>query len=90
MQPYDLPTNRAATVLAVKGCDRARKWLYLLNLSTTTRMVSKPLEEGRPTKKSREMSSQIRLGIGRGAIDNLEPKFHIYVVDRPSNFGRTA
>lgn len=58
--------NKAATVLAVKGCDRARKWLYLLKLSATTRMVSNPLEEGKPTMKSREISSQIRLGIGRG------------------------
>lgn len=66
MQPYDSLQNRAATILAVKGCDRKRKWQYLLNLSTTTRMVSNPLEEGRPTMKSKEMSSQSRLGIGRG------------------------
>jgi len=55
-----------ATVAAEKGCAKGRKCAYLLNLSTTIKMESLPLDFGRPSMKSMEMSSQIALGMGRG------------------------
>lgn len=66
--PLNLTTSlqkTEATDFAVKGCVR-RKWLYLLNLSTTAKIVSKPPDLGRPTTKSKDISSQTRVGIGSG------------------------
>jgi hypothetical protein len=39
-------------------CERAKKCVDLLNLSTTTRIEVLPLEGGRPSMKSRVISSQ--------------------------------
>jgi hypothetical protein len=58
--------NKLATLKAVKLVGRAPKCAPLENLSTTTRMTVKSWEWGRPVMKSRERSSQIAIGIGRG------------------------
>jgi len=42
------------------------KWAYLLNLSTTTKMMFFPLELGKPSTKSILMSTKGAWGMGRG------------------------
>ena len=59
-------TKTSATVHAVKGCRRLRKWAYLDKRSTTTKMWSILLDRGNPEIKSILRSSQICLGICRG------------------------
>lgn len=45
---------------------KAAKWASFENLSTTTKMVVKPFEFGRPVIKSNERSSQTAEGGGMG------------------------
>jgi len=40
-----------------KGWDNAKKWAYLLSLSTTTKIVSFLLDFGKPSIKSMDISS---------------------------------
>jgi len=52
-----------------QGCEgwgRIPKWASLEKRSTTTKIVVKPLYDGRPTIKSKERSSQQRKGSGMG------------------------
>jgi len=58
-------TNTSTTELVVKGRFRGRRYAYLDNLSTTTSITTNPCELGRPVMKSREISSQTTLRIGR-------------------------
>jgi len=58
--------NRLATLKAVKLVGRAPKCSPFENLSTTTRMTVKPWEGGRTIMKSRERSSHMVVGKGRG------------------------
>ena len=58
--------NNVATVLAENGCSNVKKWAYLLRRSTTTRIVSNPLDRDKPSIESIDISSQILLGMGRG------------------------
>jgi len=55
-----------ATWRAVKGCERAIKWPYLANLSTTTIITSCLYELGRPSMKSMLTTVQGREGTGNG------------------------
>jgi hypothetical protein len=48
------------------------KWPYFDNLSTTTKIASYPLDLGKPVIKSKDMSSHIALGMGRGCNKPLE------------------
>lgn len=57
MQSDNFSVKNAKTDFIVKGSVRGRKWLYLLNLSTTTKTVSKPPDLGRPTTNSNDVSS---------------------------------
>ena len=59
-------TKAATTVTAIKGCLSPIKCAYLLNLSTTTKMVSQPSDFDNPSMKSKDISSQTCCGIGRG------------------------
>ena len=75
--PWSLTTSwtkAAATVTAVKGCPSHIKGAYLLNLSTTTKMVSQPSDFGNPSMKSKNISSQTCCGIGRGCSRPLRDK----------------
>ena len=75
--PWSLTTSRtkaAATVIAVKGCLSPIKWAYLLNLSTTTKMVSLPSDFGNPSMKSKDISYQTCCGIDRGCNRPLRDK----------------
>ena len=51
-------TNLSATPFTVNGWDEVKKWAKLLNLSTTTKIVSLSWEVGNPLTKSRVISSQ--------------------------------
>jgi len=55
---YILARNAWAIVIAVYGCARQMKCAYLVSLSITTRIVSKVLDLGRPSIKSRLMVCQ--------------------------------
>lgn len=74
---------------AENGCLRHKKWPYSVSLSTTTRMVSKPLDLGNPSTKSRLMSSHTWLGWVM-AVANLQGRMLILLtcltsIDIPSN-----
>lgn len=58
--------NSLRTKLAVKGCVRGMKWMYLVKWSTTTIIVSLPFDLGTALMKSTLMSSQAWLGISKG------------------------
>lgn len=58
--------NNSATVKAVNGWRRVRKWAYFESRSTTKRMVSTPLEIGKPSIKSIIRSSHTKDGIHKG------------------------
>lgn len=58
--------NISATKFAMNGIDMGMKWLALLNLSTTTRIVDFPDDSGRWVIKSIVSSSQMAVGVGIG------------------------
>ncbi|KAF0929651.1 hypothetical protein E2562_023005 [Oryza meyeriana var. granulata] len=58
--------NAWATVSAVYGCARGRKWQYLLKRSTTERMTDLPFTRGNASTKSRPISAQTAVGTGSG------------------------
>jgi ribosomal protein L13E len=58
--------NASATVLALQGLFKGMKWQYFERRSTTTKIVSNPLDLGKPVIKSKETSSQMAVGIGKG------------------------
>jgi hypothetical protein len=51
-----LSKNNEAIEAAENGCLTGMKWLYLVNLSTTTKITEYPLDNGSPSIKSIEMS----------------------------------
>lgn len=55
-----------ATCIVVKGCARDKKYAYLLNLSTMTKIVFLPSNLDRPLIKSTILCSQDVDGNGSG------------------------
>lgn len=58
--------NTVATLKAENPVGKAPRCTPLENLSTTTKIIVKPLEGGRWVTKSMEMSSHTPVGAGRG------------------------
>jgi hypothetical protein len=58
--------NTLATELVVYGWDSGRKWSYLVNLSTTTKMQLEFLDLGSPSMKSSDIVSHASVGVGNG------------------------
>ena len=58
--------NNTTTLYAVWWAGRAPKWAPLENRSTNTNIIVKPWDDGSPMMKSRDKSSHMWEGIGRG------------------------
>lgn len=58
--------NTSATVWAVYGCFKERKWAYFDKRSTITSITSNPWERGKPEMKSKDISPQTTSKIGMG------------------------
>jgi len=72
-------TNLSATPFAVNGWDKVKKWVNLLNLSTTTKIVSLPWEVGNPSTKSRVISSQTWQGMGKGCRSPIRESVSVFI-----------
>jgi hypothetical protein len=67
--PYNLYTlcrNALTTLVAVKGCNKGTTWLYLENLSTTTKIQLVDPDLGRSSMKFMEIVCQAPSGVGSG------------------------
>jgi hypothetical protein len=63
---YTWLRNIWATNAAVNGCNKGRKWLYLKNLSTITKMQFAESDLGKPSIKSKETVCHAPEGTGSG------------------------
>lgn len=64
--------NFLATFFNVNESYKAKKWLYFVNLSTTTKMVSMLAVFGNSNMKSIETSSHTLVGIGKSCNNIVE------------------
>jgi hypothetical protein len=72
-----LSRNSCTTVLVVNGWLIAMKCAYLVRLSTTTKIVSLPLDSGKASMKSIVKCWKAMSGMGRGGSNSGMAHFHI-------------